>query len=89
MENNFDNIIESILSKSVVWFSGPYGMGKTSIFLSILSNRRDYINPFVYSRNNPVNFQDQRGNLSTPIKIGIGVGITSGFILGIYIAIYI
>ncbi len=35
MENNFDNIIESILSNSVVWFSGPYGMGKTSILNQI------------------------------------------------------
>jgi RHS repeat-associated protein len=61
------------------------------IFLSILTNKREFINPFIYSRNNPVNFQDQTGHLSTPtiIKVGIGMGITSGLILGIYFAISI
>jgi len=48
MENNFDNIIESILSKSVVWFSGPYGMGKTSIL--------NQIKEFFINRNYEVKF---------------------------------
>lgn len=31
METNFDDIIESVLSKSAIWISGPYGSGKSHI----------------------------------------------------------
>lgn len=35
MENNFDDIIESVLSKSAIWITGPYGSGKSSILYKI------------------------------------------------------
>ena len=35
MENNFDDIIESVLNNSAVWISGPYGAGKTHILYQI------------------------------------------------------
>ncbi|KKM89784.1 hypothetical protein LCGC14_1245210 [marine sediment metagenome] len=31
MENNFDDIIESVLTNSAVWISGTYGTGKSHI----------------------------------------------------------
>ena len=38
MENNFDDISESVLSKSAIWISGPYGSGK----LHILNQLREF-----------------------------------------------
>ena len=37
MENNFNNIIQSIYSNSAVWISGSYGTGKTALLKNIES----------------------------------------------------